>query len=323
MTLLSRDLEFNEPTWLDTSFPALVVDNFISSCECEDLVKDGRTYILSKPAGLDIIHGGRTFMPWSSYDFQELRRESVVWDDLSQSLAADGLSIWSRALRSCNKDYRDSLTDCFKHTHLTDLELLRFSSRFLTERHLSKYKEILESKVKNTSVASIFGAMGVRLIDSIYRVILSRLISLRSTPLIPLFDYSFSNKGYSRNIHRDSDCRMLVLLLYLNDLDESHEGGDLELYDYSTDGDAINPKVRYPAWPGKEYCNLRYKIQPRRGRLILFYNQFNSYHAVSTMKGLGQGRHFIYGGFTLPSSILSKSNRLRGSDISKTEFHLY
>ena len=45
-----------------------------------------------------------------------------------------------------------------------------------------------------------------------------------------LYDYSKSGNGYGREIHRDSDSRYIVILLYLNDLDDSAKGGSLNIF---------------------------------------------------------------------------------------------
>ena len=42
-----------------------------------------------------------------------------------------------------------------------------------------------------------------------------------------LYDYSVSGKSYNREIHRDSDSRLIVFLLYLNEFDEKEKGGNL------------------------------------------------------------------------------------------------
>ncbi len=39
--------------------------------------------------------------------------------------------------------------------------------------------------------------------------------------------------GYVREIHRDSDARHVVFLLYLNDFPEKGEGGELNLFEYT------------------------------------------------------------------------------------------
>ena len=55
-----------------------------------------------------------------------------------------------------------------------------------------------------------------------------------------LYDYSISPNGYKREIHRDSDARTFVFLLYLNNLSKSGEGGELEIYKYKKDKDKMH-----------------------------------------------------------------------------------
>ena len=49
-----------------------------------------------------------------------------------------------------------------------------------------------------------------------------------------------------KEIHRDSDSRTIVFLLYLNKLSDQGEGGDLELYKYNNNQNKIpsRPKER-------------------------------------------------------------------------------
>jgi len=140
--------------------------------------------------------------------------------------------------------------------------------------------------------------------------------------LLPLFDYSYSNSGYSREIHRDSDNRAVVVLLYLNTLDSPDIGGCLELYRLKPGFSFRAPSCPFPPQPPSSACELTHIIHPRAGRLIVFLNQYNSYHAVSPMSASTNGRHFVYGGFTHPSSIFVDRFLFRGSRL-KTEIHLY
>ena len=109
------------------------------------------------------------------------------------------------------------------------------------------------------------------------------------------------------------------MLLYLNNLGESTSGGDLEIYKLKKSRIKQN---LYPPQPKKNDCELQYVIKPKRGRLIMFINQHNSYHAVSEMINDEEGRHFLYGGFTYPSSLFVNNERLSHSKL-KTEMFLY
>ena len=53
----------------------------------------------------------------------------------------------------------------------------------------------------------------------------------KKTNLELLFDFSISQKGYKREIHRDSDSRKIVFLIYLNSFKNNGEGGNLNLHE--------------------------------------------------------------------------------------------
>ena len=115
-----------------------------------------------------------------------------------------------------------------------------------------------------------------------------------------IYDYSKSPNGYKREIHRDSDSRTIVFLIYLNRLSDKGEGGNLRLYKYSKELQKI------PSRPKEEECELIEDILPETGKLITFLNSYDSLHDVSEMKNHDGYRHFLYGSFTL----LAKKNPL-------------
>ena len=129
-----------------------------------------------------------------------------------------------------------------------------------------------------------------------------------------LYDYSKSPNGYKREIHRDSDSRTIVFLLYLNILDESATGGDLTLYKYRKSG-------QIPAQPNSQDCETIENIPPQPGRLVIFLNSHDSLHSVNEMKNHQGYRHFLYGSFTL----LGKKNPLLKNSIGNlpTNFNIF
>ena len=79
-----------------------------------------------------------------------------------------------------------------------------------------------------------------------------------------LYDYSKAQNGYSREVHRDSDSRTLVFLIYLNSLSADAKGGSLILHEYK-DKTKISPQ------PDIEECNLLKKIEPKEGENGFFF----------------------------------------------------
>ena len=130
-----------------------------------------------------------------------------------------------------------------------------------------------------------------------------------------LYDYSKSPNGYKREIHRDSDSRTIVFLIYLNSLSSKGSGGDLRLYKFNDE----NKKI--PSRPLRENCTILETIPPKPGRLVTFLNSHDSLHDVDEMRNHDGYRHFLYGSFTL----LGKKNPLiKNSEGNlKTNFNIF
>ena len=119
--------------------------------------------------------------------------------------------------------------------------------------------------------------MLINQLDNIYRLFVSIFDYFRNRRRISLlYDYSLANKGYSREVHRDSDSRLVVFLLYLNEL-ESNSGGNLEIFESKRNHGAFSPN------PDIKSLNKIKEISPSPGKLVLFLNTSNAYHAVSLM----------------------------------------
>ena len=130
-----------------------------------------------------------------------------------------------------------------------------------------------------------------------------------------MYDFSKAGNGYSREIHRDSDQRIVVFILYLNSASEkdNHQGGNFDIYKL-IDGEKSIAK------PDIKNCEKVKSIRPEQGKLIVFLNENNSFHGVSEMKNHSDFRYFIYGSFTLLSQ---KSPFITNKSKLDTEFHIY
>ena len=84
MRIIKPSDTYSKATWLKTDFPALIIDDFISSQDCEKLIKDGENFIKSQPQSNSVIHGGRVMIPFSSKRFNDLITESEAWDRFSR-----------------------------------------------------------------------------------------------------------------------------------------------------------------------------------------------------------------------------------------------
>ena len=131
------------------------------------------------------------------------------------------------------------------------------------------------------------------------------------------FDASSAANGYKREIHRDSDQRIFVFLLYLNSpsCNDAASGGDLCLHALA--GDDLDPLPQ----PHPDKTVIIKEIKPEPGCLVIFENDLTSYHSVSEMKGFNDERFFVYGSLTVLSG---KNAKIKNSKYSMpTDFKMY
>jgi len=274
----------------------LVVDDWLDADLCRRLMEDGDRYCPTSSGRT--FHGGRHYVPNTTADWRALVNSSRAWRDLEDRLASPEFLAWIVQ----EIDGRGSLAPAKVYSgRRTALErFLRGDDRLETTRILRRLGRRLHQI-----------QLGIRR-RAIYHG--NRLLR-RRTAVELLCDYSRAGDGYGRVVHRDSDMRRYVFLLYLNALDDGAAGGTLDVY-RPADGQAGSP-----AWPDEDECVLEDSVRPAQGRLVVFRNSHDSYHGVATMTGHGTVRHFIYGGFTQLGGL---NPNMQGSTGSiPTEFHLY
>ena len=322
MEIINSSDNFQKATWLDTEFPTLIIDNFINKQEGEKLTREGEIFIKSEAKNNTVVHGGRVLIPFSSDKFKRLTKISKSWNNFYKIFKVRSLKFFLKELGNIKNLSEISKTsiDELKLISLKETEEYKLLNKLNLKLLEKKYNNLLEKKIGSIPPSKLFFISTIRIFDSYWRKVKSLIqYVFGQRPILPLFDYSFSSNGYGREIHRDSDNRLIVVLLYLNTLGESTSGGDLEIYKLKN---SKRKKSLYPPQPKKNDCELQYVIKPKRGRLIMFINQHNSYHAVSEMINDKEGRHFLYGGFTYPSSLFVNNKRLSRSKL-KTEMFLY
>jgi hypothetical protein len=108
-------------------------------------------------------------------------------------------------------------------------------------------------------------------------------------------DISAAREGYSREIHRDSDGRVLVILVFLDDY-EGSIGGDFLTY-RNKDVDSI-PFDQMPAQPNERDVQIAKRYKPKKNTGIIFLSTPNSYHGVEMIEYSKDWRKFFYGAYT-------------------------
>ena len=311
---IRKDFIIKEPIVRTYPFPLMVIDDFISKDLCEQLIKDSDD--LAKD-NIIICNRGRRTITWKSALFRDIKKKSTAWRTLEKELPKKAFHIFKKQITGKSYNslfYKQWLKG--KSIRIRS-DLYSLSSKLFSKNQFIRYKKSLEIDCKShrNNRLIIFGLIGI--IDALYRNILATIDWIKgSFNLTPLFHYSISNIGYSREIHRDSDSRAFVILLYLNNLEDDTEGGTLEIFKH------LETPTKYPPQIQFSQAKKILEVHPRAGRLIVFFNQSNAYHAVTKMTYSKRGRHFIYGGLTMQNSLGAPSIK-NSTKKSPTEYFIY
>jgi len=279
----------------------IVIDNFLEEKKCQDLISSSNN--LLNINSIQKIHGNRLLLTSTSKKYNDFINQSKIWKELHKKITeqsffnfcVDQLNLDVKSDNYCNYNF-------YNKTEFSNIELA--------------YKKLIENEISSLKTSTLAKIVLFRLFKNLEKKILFFKSLINKKKYIELlYDYSQSGNGYSREIHRDSDSRLIVFLLYLNDLDDKAIGGNLEIYKLKSDNNKdFVPRPKY------DDCILMETIKPKTGRLVIFSNTDNSYHAVSQMKGSDTRRHFLYGGFSL---LVNKNKYISSNIKTKTDFDFY
>ena len=275
-----------------------IINNFISKEFCTRLIDDANK-ILADDNKFS-IHGGRVALTSTNINFIKLIEGSENWSNLVKKISSEEFFKFCCDELGINNN-KFKTTKFLNNTKLSKFEKL--------------YKEMNNKPLLQFNSNQILKYLLFRFYKVSWMSVKMKFLSFTKLPIELLYDYSTALNGYKREIHRDSDERILVFLLYLNKISVDAKGGDLEVYKLKNDN-----VERYSSQPNEEECLLVEKINPDNGKLVIFRNDDTSYHAVSEMKNNKILRHFLYGGFTLLSG---QNPFIKNSNKSKTSFNTY
>ena len=274
-----------------------VIENFINENECKELIEDAGKFLEIK-SEREIINNNRQMIISTSVTYNELLKNAKNWETLHDKINSH--QFYEECLKTFNLDINQyELKNFFFKKELGDIE--------------KKYKNLVNRKFSYLETGTLLKLLLFRT----YKQILFKIKFLfkKKINLELLFDFSISQKGYKREIHRDSDSRVIVFLLYLNSFKNKGEGGDLNLHELVN-----NDKKNIPAQPKGENCRIVESLSPKAGNLVLFLNTAEAFHSVSEMMG-EEKRYFLYGSYTA----LNKKNPLikNSEEKLKTDFFLF
>tara|TARA_B110000483_G_C18201926_1_gene545640 strand:+ start:2593 stop:3270 length:678 start_codon:yes stop_codon:yes gene_type:complete len=191
-----------------------IIDNFLSSKECENLINDAEK-TLNNSGNRQELNNNREITSSTSIEFYKILSNSINWKRVNSKLSS-----------------QQFLDDCFKKLNENSKKfiLTNFYSLNNLNKLRKKFKELQNKKVGFLTTFALIKIIFYRLYLSSYKFLKYKLTSKFFVELI--YDYSKAKNGYKREIHRDSDSRTLIFLLYLNDLDPDTKGGSLNMYEY-------------------------------------------------------------------------------------------
>ena len=267
-----------------------IIENFLNEEKCKNLIFSGEKFLNNQ----DVInyHGNRSDLLSSYKSFGELIKNSSEWKELDDYLQSQKFfDFVCKNLKIKNDNF----------------EIKNFYN-------LREY-DVLNNNRKNISLISTNNLLKVFLFRkwrNIKRYLKFSNIFNKKNYAEVLYAFARAGNGYKQGIHRDSDQRLIVFLIYLNDTTKDAVGGNLDLYKKITRID----KIEEPKSSSLEKIK---SIIPSVGKLVLFQNEDDAYHGVETMSKHKVSRIFIYGAFTL----LNKNNPYISKQVIPTERYLY
>jgi Rps23 Pro-64 3,4-dihydroxylase Tpa1-like proline 4-hydroxylase len=267
-----------------------IIDNFLNKEKCKKLINFSDNLLNSNEA--ISYHGNRSEI-FSTYSlFQNMIANQIETKNFNDYLFS--------------KEFFDLVCEKLS-IETSDFKLIKY---YNTQKF-----DILNKNRKNVSLIpdnqliKIFFTRKIRQLKA--KTIFNNFFS-KKKKLELLYGLSKAGNNYKQAIHRDSDSRLVVFLIYLNDTNENATGGNLDLYKkIGKINDIENPNINS--------LEKVISIKPKEGRLVVFKNEDNAFHGVEVMKNFKDYRYFIYGSFTL---LNDKSPYISNKKIP-TEFFLY
>jgi len=293
-------------------FPYFCMDNYLSKDECEVLIKEA---VGSSGGDAIFMHGGRDSLGSLSPSFKKLLARSNTWAQLVKRLqSGDVVDLFLKYIRN---ECPDSYFSDWIRSRAFVISRIPTITKLLPQYLLKKTQSASDKKVRFVTKKQMILSLVLAISNDLFRVLhgfINYVLGKRILAL--LFDYSVAKEGYAREVHRDSDARVVVFLLYLNDLEDSVKGGSLKIHGSKSEAQFFDPR------PADKDVEVIKEFRPKAGRLLMFLNTANSYHSVEKMSRSEQGRHFLYGAYTLTTGFGSLA-LLKSSGRLPTEYNLY
>ena len=237
---------------INDPFPVMEIDNFLSKEEAQECVN-----ILEKKNFDEFVNEGRKNIRMGTEKFSNILKEDNILLNIYKFFNDEKVfNIIYRDLEKISKKSKKKFTLINKPKYFKD-------SFFV-------YKKTIHG---NNFIKKIS--------NFLFKKFLKKISYFKDQFYFDI-TYSLALKGYKLNTHTDKKTRMIVFLLYLNELDD--KGGDLEIYSQNKSSN-------------KEFC-IEKSFKPKVGKLIVFLSNPISFHNVSKIEKENTKRYFCYGSYT-------------------------
>ena len=200
-----------------------IIENFLNHSDCKNLIKDAEN-TFDNIGNRQILNNNRELTQSTSIKFRALLNNSKTWQELNKKISSQ------QFFDKCMNDLKD-YDNKFITTNF-------FSPKAISSQY-EKYKELQLKKVGFLSSFSLLKILSFRFYLFLNRILKYKFTNKNYVELI--YDYSKAQNGYKREIHRDSDARTLIFLIYLNNLSQEATGGSLLIHEYINKNKKIFP----------------------------------------------------------------------------------
>ena len=241
-------------------FPLIIYDEFLTDIENDEIyrvIKDNNNFDTEK-------FGGRKQVRMGSQNYQNIIDQNTYLKNVSNFLNNE---------------------NTFKF-FLEEIKNLSINNKYCFE---------MDNKMSYDSTPqNSFFNQNLKFSDRILNKI-KKIFNYDKNKISLQIDFSLSKKGYVREPHTDKPTRILVMLIYFNNL-EKVDGGSLDIYKYKS------PKEKYNSKPSFNEIEIKHSFVPKAKSLIIFQSSPESVHSVSKMIS-DKERVFAYGAYTMNSPV--------------------
>ncbi len=177
--------------------------------------------------------------------------------------------------------------DYFLNIFSSKLKILGLKNRYLDKKNITFDSTSTTFFVTTNILKRIYIRLFYNPIYRKYNIrsFVKYLIRFFRKPIVyPLFSINYSDQGYFQPEHTDCRYKVMVGLIYLDDLDD---GGELVLYKNKKET-SLEDSIMYPKSGDLDEV---VRIKSKRNRLVLFLNSNNLIHGTTEFSGV---RRFIY-----------------------------